>query len=121
MITKNKNHVHDCSTCIYLGSDKEYDYYFHPNKDAFWSEFIARNGEDGDYYCGNEFLMSNVYLNTALRLAFKQNLLNKEVIEHLKMMQQQWFSSVESESNKEYKKAIELRWQEAKQERFILN
>lgn len=39
-------YTHDCDFCVYLGSVKGVDLYFHPGS---LNELIARFGEDGDY------------------------------------------------------------------------
>lgn len=110
------NWKHDCQSCICLGSDSEADYYFHPHTDPYRTTLISRYGEDGNYSSGFEFLMSNPYLNTALRLAFEQNVLSEEVKEIIKNNQRKWFKYCEEDI--EYKISIGKRWEN--KERFIL-
>ena len=46
-------HIHDCSTCSYLGTFKEYDLYHHEG--TYTSTIIARYGQDSEYLSGLVF------------------------------------------------------------------
>ncbi len=112
-----KNHQHDCDTCTYLGSDSECDYYYHYDKTyPTLSTLIARYGEFGDYSSGIDFVMSNVNLNKALRLAHEQGVLSDEVRKAILSRQFNWFEYCKKDL--EYAKSIEKHWEG--KERFVL-
>jgi hypothetical protein len=76
---------HDCEECIYLGQDKEHDFYFHSTANGWLPTVIARFGSDGpDYASGLEgaiqyeknFPNDNEYpLVKALKLARQRGLI----------------------------------------------
>lgn len=111
---------HDCTACVYLGSDFDHDFYICSNKDEHpcLSTLIARYGVDGDYSSGLEFCWSNPYLNKALELAFYKGELWGELYDYLKRKQHEWFLYIEQDY--EYKLGMEKRWAEHPVQRFIL-
>jgi hypothetical protein len=112
-----KNHVHDCNHCIYLGSDKENDYYYHyDNEYPILSTLICRYGPDGDYSSGLEFIMSNVGLNKALALGVQKGVFTSDVLEYMKAKQVQWFDYCLHDTR--YAKNVAERWEGL--ERFTL-
>lgn len=102
---------HDCQECIYLGSDKNNDYYYHVD-----DTLIARYGNDGEYSSGFEFLFSSPSLNKALKLAINKNILSQEIILRIKRIQQRWFKYLEEDID--YKNRINKIWNNKK--RFII-
>lgn len=102
-------HEHDCIACIYLGSDKENDYYFHRHKEHLClSTLIYRYGIDGDYGSGSNFCMSSVGSNKALELAYTNSILTEEEIAYLKNIQDEWFDYCER--HLDYKASVEESW-----------
>lgn len=104
-------HEHDCTHCIYLGSDDENDYYFHRDSDnVVGSTLICRYSSDGwDYSSGEDFCMCNVGINKALELAFMQGILTQEEIKWLKGIQVRALEYFEHD--KSYKESIDKRWE----------
>lgn len=112
-----KNHVHDCNHCIYLGSDKNNDYYYHYDKEyPTLSTLICRYGDHGDYSSGLEFIMSNVGLNKALALGVQKGVFTSEVLDIMKARQVEWFKYCLHDTS--YAESMEERWKGL--ERFVL-
>lgn len=115
---KSPLHEHDCNNCIYLGSFYKKDYYLCISKEhPFLSTFIARYGKNGNYSSGIEFCWSNIYLNIALKLAEKQNLLtDKKLRQHILNKQKQYLDYLNTDLI--YAESIAKRWK--KRKRFLL-
>jgi hypothetical protein len=46
-------HIHDCDTCLFLGTFRDHDLYFHENQSiSNESTVIARYGDRGEYSSG---------------------------------------------------------------------
>lgn len=110
-------HEHDCSKCIYLGSDEDTDYYYHPNdEELLFATLIARYGQHGDYSSGTEFIMSSVGLNKALKMGYEKGLLPNPYLQYCYRKQQEWFDYCKDDQG--YAEGIAKRWEGL--ERFIL-
>ena len=96
-VEDNPFHEHDCDACVFLGNyndwkfegdeDKNIDLYFCPKH----SEFIARHGEQGEYWCSSltnikyymsktqtyYWAMRNIYINKAVDKAIKAGLVEE--------------------------------------------
>lgn len=104
-------HEHDCTSCIYLGSDDENDYYFHRNEEhVSLGTLICRYSSDGwDYSSGEDFCMCNPGINKALELAYTKGILNPAEITWLGHVQQRALDYFITDP--EYKKRIDERWE----------
>jgi hypothetical protein len=71
-----KFHEHDCTSCVYLGSEEieftdfteKLDFYYCPDEAGIPHTIVARYGIDGDYYSGLGFAFSMIPLNVGFKL-----------------------------------------------------
>jgi hypothetical protein len=107
-------YIHDCDNCKYLGTDtiddNVLDFYYCHREDPMFSSLIARYSSDGgDYSSGVEFCMPSIYLNKALEMAVKQNVLTLEELKYIKNQQEIWFNYYNK--TPDYAKGIDNRWE----------
>jgi hypothetical protein len=93
-------HQHDCHVCQYLGSDKEYDFYFCHNKGMhpIHSTLIARYGKEEKYESGSVFAMHSPRINMALRLAVEQDILPIDFKNYIKDIQDNFLERCKTDS-----------------------